>query len=225
MMKQKYTALMSAALMIFLIVLISGCGSQTAQTEAATSTPSSQAAATSSSGCTSPYEGTYSGLVSGSGEVTHRKTDARGFLVDTKTPYIVTYNLEITLKCIPDGYLEVTYAKVSDTFFDCTNGCTPLPIPPNTIITILSAPGKSDGNEQLIINFPNGKRILLLSLIADPDAKTIRAEQSYPSRLLSDFGSNPDGTSYKDYIETRSCPDCTIATDKQGISMTLDRIG
>lgn len=216
-------------LMILLIdiVLISGCAEQ-AQEKAATSPQTEDGTSApvetkTNSGCTSPYEGTYSGLVSGSGEVTHRKKDANGLFVDTKTPYIVTYNLEITLKCTPNtGIMEVTHAKVSDTFFDCTNGCTPLQAEESSSHAVLSPPGTAGG--EIVIYFPNGKEISIFPIIADSDAKTLRIDRS-DGYLVSNIGSIIDwGTSYQDCIETRSCPNCVPVPLKEGISMTLDKI-
>lgn len=147
-----------------------------------------------------PYEGTYSGTVSGSGELDCDYI-TEGQYKRYKTPYTITYNLEVTFKCIKLDfcdlictdqfdldqqcwYLAPTHAKVSDPFFDCMNGCTL-----NTVDSSiqLAKPGEKGG--YIKIYFPNWAMLDIDTLMIDPDGKTIRVDQSDPEKIhCSDIG-------------------------------------
>lgn len=216
-MVSKHLTFSILAILIAGVIFISGCTSEQTQPAGA-------------SGCPSPYDGTYSGLVSGSGEITKYPDNGQPVV----SPYIITYNLEVTFECEKNDPIElcynsekpdqmcrwhyVTHAKVSDPFFDCTNGCTP------TINSYLSAPMDTERGGDLLVDFPNGASLSINPLLIDSDAKTIRADQSDHEELIgsSNLGSNL-GQEYSDMAQVLfKCPDCIA--DEQGITMTLDKI-
>jgi hypothetical protein len=157
------------------------------------------------------------------------------------TPYILTYNLEVTFECYNQvtgddnqryWILDVTHAKVSDPFFDCTNGCTPINNHQmNTIggtsVTILQ-PGERTENSTLSIAFPDGKSLYVTPLFADPDAKIISADQSYHDWLVSaSILGTCDSVDQPCFIENGLCRDCysgIIGFNQEGFTMTLNRV-
>lgn len=215
-MKSKYLSFIILVLVIAGIILISGCTSEQTQP-------------TESSKC--PYEGTYSGLVSGSGE---REIDTSVEEEIIETPYIVTYSLEVTFEC-KDGLTECsfedlgpqcwqltpTHAKVSDPFFGCTNGCA---IATDIYDTYLEAPipGERGGNLQIL--FPNGAVLRAEPLLTDPDAKRISADQSDHYRLIENSMLGFNSKLENSFIETTQCSNCNGIFEQQGFTMTLDKI-
>ena len=171
-----------AGILLFVVAQVTGC---TSPTNSPTTPQSSQ---TGTSLCHSPYDGTYRGAVSGSGEFTIFDSD----MSLTKSPYILTYNLAMTVECVStpkenNGYwmLKVTQAKVSDPFFGCTNGCTPVNSPDAYWSWLqLLPPGEKGNDNTLIIEFPNKSDLKITPIYADSDAKTIRADQSNHGSLV-----------------------------------------
>lgn len=215
-MKLSYISLL--VILLIELIFISGCASkQTQPTEA--------------SDCPSPYDGTYSGLVSGSGEVTCGQPGEE----KTKSPYIITYQLEVTFECVKpttfldennkdhDGWdLRATHVKVSDPYFECTNGCTPVTPESISWAPFMLKPGESGG--QLVINFQNGKQLRTGPLITDPDAKRISADQDPSKHEDLIFWSMPgwDWNGKIEPIETYWRPHCYA--EQEGFTMTLDKI-
>jgi hypothetical protein len=233
-MVSKHSTFSILAILIVGIILISGCVSNqidqpkkvSDSTEEETENIDEE---TEDSECTSPYDGTYSGLVSGSGEMS-RSIDGE----EVVTPYIITYSLEVTFECGDYGgfselcpeqpgqkcwNLAVTHAKVSDPFFGCTNGCTP------EWTSYFEAPIPGEGGGKLVIDFPNPSGAWLhVGLISiDSDAKTIRVDQLDRERLLqSNLGNNREPSNFKIETVTFRCPECAI--NQEGFTMTLDKI-
>jgi len=218
-----------AGILLLIIALGAGCTSQT------NSPAAPQASQTGASLCQSPYDGTYSGVVSGSGEFTTIGSD----MSPTKSPYILTYNLAMTVECVStpkenNGYwmLKVTQAKVSDPFFGCTNGCTPVNYPDAywSFMNILP-PGEKGKDNKLSIEFPTGTDLAISPIFADSDAKTIRADQS-------DHGSLVKNTilGYSMKCADSGETNCKIEAGlfrgdggyfktQEGVTMTLDNVG
>lgn len=214
MIKSKNLSFTILVLAIAGIILISGCVSE-------------QTKSTESSDC--PYDGVYSGLVSGSGEIHHNNIDVVPWEL-WETPYIITYSLEVTLECVSTGtlsngkggwYLYVTHAEVSDPFFGCTNGCTPENAK-EVIAAEIPKPGERGGN--LIIHFLNGAFLQVMPLLADPDAKRISADQSDHKFLVDNSALGITDTPTPIWIETYKCSDYCLYQDQQGFTMTLDKI-
>jgi len=183
--------------------------------------------------CHSPYDGTYSGTVSASGQVEHEMADSP----DTRmTPYIITYSLEVTFECVREPMpefegednwlLNVRRVKVSDPFFGCTNGCEPSSEGSDDISeAVMPQPGRRGG--MIGINFPNGRYFQIVPLFADPDANRISADQLNHSALVEESiaGYTSRGGSEFERIETRGCQDCLYGVQQEGVTMVLDRIG
>ena len=216
-MRSKQLALGILAIFTVLIILISGC------------TPNVEKPVESST-CPSPYDGTYSGMVSGSGEQTRWVDDET-----ITTPYIISYNLEVTFKC--DGLeqcgdtgiktnqqcwiLIPTHAKASDPYCGCINGCDL----EETIYTLLPKPGERGGVLQ--IQFPNKSYIMLFHVSIDPDAKRISADQLDPQEMIENtiLGHIYQDETGRDIEQaTFRYPPTECVYDQQGVTMTLDKI-
>lgn len=217
-----------AGILLLFVALTVGCTSQT------NSPTTPQASQTDASLCHSPYDGTYSGVVSGSGEFTTINSD----MSSTKSPYILTYNLALTAECVGtpkdnNGYwmLKITQAKVSDPFFGCTNGCTPVNYPVNywSFMNLLP-PGEKGNNNEIIIQFPTGTDLTVRPIFADSDAKTIRADQSNQGSLVKNTL-----LGYSMKCADSGEANCEIEAglfrgeggylrEQEGVTMTLDKI-
>jgi hypothetical protein len=214
-------------MVVILVMVSAGCVSNnTGQTAGQNARQTLQA---SGAACTSPYDGTYSGMVSGSG-LHNKKSDDGSW---TTSPYIHSYNLDVTVVCeiapgeIPGNnrwFLRVSHAKASDPFFECTNGCT-TGVSNNALE--LAPPGQRDQNNYLEVAFPNGAYLHAGPIFADADAKTIRADQGDHDNLVawSILGfTNKAATKKASWIENSVCTgDCSYPT-QQGFTMTLSKV-
>jgi hypothetical protein len=118
-------------------------------------------------GCTTPWDGTYQGTMSDSGEVSLEGKWA-GDTEKVVTPFIQTYDFEMTLKCfgayenfLDDGKtvyeFEITHVKASHPMFGCQAGCVPVAYDDNLRHT--DAFVVENGTGDMRIEFENGAHI------------------------------------------------------------------
>ena len=175
----------------------------------ATVTVSPSAAA---AGCNSPYDGNWAGSVEGSG-TTNPFGDS-----NAETPFSISYTFEMTLKCdYPDTgsngepiYWEnATYAKVSDPFFRCTDGCTP------TQYTSIDMPAPGTGGAVYMnIDFPNKMELVGAGLEPNADATSFVYEDNTGSGNLGSGAMDSPP-----YRELQGCPSCEFTTHHYKIEM------
>ncbi len=152
-------------------------------------------AGTQAGGCTSPYNGIWTGTVSGTGVY----YDSGNY--ESNTPYSVSYDLEITLKCNESDmteygkitYLDITHMQASDPYFGCTGGCNPTRHGTNEIGGInnyasLPEPGGSAGSSMNVL-FPNSAVIDAGSLSLSSDGKTITVDEGADSAISTGYSS------------------------------------
>jgi hypothetical protein len=188
---------------------------------------------TQAAGCTSPYDGTWSGTVTGSGTVNLED-------YSSTRPFSVSYDLEFTAKCkqgYSDGHggslwaAKITHAKASHPFFGCIDGCAPLPestyVRESEIATIF------DRTTSMDINFPNGASISLSDLFISQDGKTITKQcdqcmQETGIWIGANAPWDPSADMDKDtYIETHGCGSgcfCASCFELNQIRMALTKI-
>lgn len=193
----------------------------------------SETSVSESSGCPSPYDGTYSGTVSGSGEFVQYVNGEKTF-----APYIDKYDLEVTLTCnLFNDYsnlwsMNISNVKVSDPYFDCTNGCSPTS---DSSFVSLPPPGqvpKPTGTGYFIwVTFPNGRWLRITPIIAESDAKTIREDDSDLQMLTTESVLGEDDNAMNtvnEHIEYRLCPSCDFSgggpMSQEGLTMILRKI-
>ena len=169
---------------ILLVIFVCGCTGQPAPTT------DDDISTTDTSGepCTSPYDGTYKGVIEDSGdlEVTTYDSNVKYKVLSvTDNPFIARYDFEMTIKCdyiMTDENLAetgrnfiITHVKASHPIFDCANGCTPTDTALRPSFVVIN----KDGSGGMAINYPNGADFIALDansigyLQASPDAKTI----------------------------------------------------
>ena len=98
--------------------------------------------------CNSKYEGTWKGSFS-------------YILSETDPPYNrvrqAEINVELKMSCMVDindqTVMNITYAKIGDDYFGCTNGCTPST---GSVATLPSSKRASKAGEGIILMLPNG---------------------------------------------------------------------
>lgn len=176
-----------------------------------------------SSSCPSPYDGTWSGTVNGSGQLIMKGSSIGAMRYK---PYSVTYNLEITISCESVNTTEqgvklwmhnITYAKASHPYFGCVDGCTPLPQSQSVDESRIALPEAGIKEGAMDLTFPNGAEIPTGAFLVSPDGKTITIDRSILN-AATDANGVPEmpGTIGADMwrkenqsaIETYDCPDC-----------------
>jgi len=177
---------------ILLVIFVCGCTGQPAPTDTNVTTPGGDDTSGDtdiSEGtevCTSPYEGTWKGVISDGGDlevITYGSNDE--VLSDTYNPFIAQYDFEMAIKCdyemlddngANDGWAHtITHVKASHPIFDCANGCTltDTAIEPSYVFI------HKDGLGDLAVSFPNGADIIMVGkqtngyIQAAPDAKSM----------------------------------------------------
>ncbi|MCX6769804.1 MAG: putative Ig domain-containing protein [Candidatus Micrarchaeota archaeon] len=164
------------------------------------------ASGTEAKACDSPYDGNWAGSVEGSGSRYPR------YEYNSKTPLTIKYTFEMTLKCDykdtgsngePLYWENVTYAKVSDPFFGCMDGCTPILGYSSSNID-MPAPG-TGGEVYMNIDFPNGIELVGAGLKPNADATSFVDEDNTGSGNLGS-GRNDDPP----YREEQGCADCSF---------------
>ena len=217
-MKTKLLLVLTIAAVIF----VSGCTGQPAPTDTNVTTPGGDDTSgdTDISGgteaCTSPYDGTYKGVIADSGDLEVTTYDSNDKVVSyTENPFTASYDFEMTLKCdyiMTDENLAetgrnfiVTHVKASHPIFDCANGCTPT----DTALRPSFVEINNDGSGIIAISYPNGADFNALGanslgyLQASPDAKTIDLH-IYGGNKYQNIGSLVNKQTSQ-YIETYNC--------------------
>jgi hypothetical protein len=190
--------LLAAAL---LVVLVCGCTGQPAQTNTA-----------STSACTSPYDGTWVGVIADSGILSVARAPD---YTNTDNPFTASYDFEMTIKCreivrdYQNGgaetarFFDITHVKASHPLFNCANGCTPGDY---SYVQI-----SNNGTGVFGLTYPNGAEIVMVGkptlgyIQASPDAKTMDLH-IYGGDYTGSIGSLLDNPNFRVmYVETYNC--------------------
>ncbi|MCX6770467.1 MAG: putative Ig domain-containing protein [Candidatus Micrarchaeota archaeon] len=187
--------------------------------------------------CTSPYEGTWKGTISDSGQLHYYLPSDQNH--ETNQQFAASYDLEFTMKCeyvvvdydggpvVAKDFI-ITHVKVSDPIFGCVDGCAPMP-PSYTDANGYNVRGsdfylQNDGTgNDLMITFLNNRVIALGGDIRfSPDGKAMT--------IPIDTENNPlgigyeTGASYVNPVESPHCPwHCFIDTVNPSTS-TLTKV-
>lgn len=191
------------------IILISGCTEESTPATG-TDTKTTPATTDSSSGCKSPYDGTWKGLIQDSGDLSVTRYDKDGAPVYTENPFIAQYDFEITLQCgginydqtsgaVDSYWFNITHLKASHPLFDCANGCVP-----QYSNTYIEKDGTAYMGQTL---FPNGAIIYFPDMHASPDGKTINIfiTGKYFAETIGSGGDQKDSQGYYYFVETYNC--------------------
>ncbi|MCX6777570.1 MAG: hypothetical protein NT157_01665 [Candidatus Micrarchaeota archaeon] len=169
---------------------------------------------TPAGGCTSPYDGVWSGTVEGTG-VYYLSGD-----YETNTPYSVSYDLEITLKCNASEmteigkitYLEVMHMKASDSYFGCTGGCDSTLRGENQfggINNYVDLPEPGGNVYGMNVLFPNSAMIDVGMLSLSQDGKTIIVDEGSDSAVSVGWLSGLDPNAhFAQSLEYAHCNGC-----------------
>ncbi len=157
--------------------------------------------------CNSPYDGKWAGSVEGGG-TNSNEDDPR-----ITTPFSISYTFEMTLKCDykdinnkgePLYWENITYAKVSDPFFGCVEGCTPI-LSYSSSNLDMPAPG-TGGEVYFDILFPNRMTFGGAGLKPNADATSFVDEDNTGSGNLGSGGMDSPP-----YRESADCvPGCSM---------------
>ena len=153
-----------------LIILLAGCtGSQPNNPQAPAAPPVAQPTqpanpqpAEPTTGCTSPYDGTWKGVMADSGDLFVERHDSSERAFSTYNPYTASYDFEMAIKCDsvmtdPNAgtghWFNITHVKASHPLFECAEGCTPATDSGMFI--------GNDGSGYFALRYPNGAYIWL----------------------------------------------------------------
>lgn len=180
-----------------------------ANEEAANSSPISTTTEVASGCANSPYDGTWNGTISDSGEIQTMRPSANGPQI-TDNPFTAKYDFEITIQC--DSFYgtgweyNVTYVKASHPLFDCADGCTPVQTGDhNSDVQIYQ-----NGTGSMYTGFTNGATLNGFSVPGDlqvsRDGKTITLSIDEPAGQVSwGIGEWFDQNSTEYNVETYNC--------------------
>ena len=206
-------------LAIITVVFVAGCVEQGNPDQGNdTQPPIENNTPPATEGCTSPYDGTWRGVIADSGDIEVTTYDSNvkyKVLSVTDNPFTASYDFEMTIKCdfieTDENLVEtgrnfiITHVKASHPIFDCANGCIPTDTATNPSFVEID----NNGSGGMAISYPNGADFVALGantlgyIQASPDAKTIDLH-IYGGNVYQHIGALVT-IQTSQYIETYNC--------------------